>query len=309
MAIPDYQALMAPVLDVARDGEIKVSQAVERLAETLGLSDTDRQALLPSGKQTVFANRVHWAKTYLKQAGLVEATRHGHFRTTERGQQALCEAGGRIDNSYLERFAAFRAFKAGAAAFENGDDAPEVSITTPAQDDERTPDEIMRDAHRRIERELRHDLLDRIIEAPPSLFERLVVALLIAMGYGGSAEATGRALGRSGDGGVDGVIDQDSLGLDRIYVQAKRYGTGNPVGAGAIRDFFGSLDRFKAAKGVFVTTSTFTREAHATADSLSKRIVLLDGNALAGLMVRHGVGCRTEEVLHLKRVDEDFFLD
>lgn len=308
MAIPDYQALMGPVLEVARDGEVKVSQAVERLADSLGVSDVDRQALLPSGKQTVFSNRVHWAKTYLKQAGLVEATRHGHFRTTERGHQALRETGGRIDNSYLERFNEFRAFKAGAAPLDNADAAPEAG-GNPDQGDERTPDEIMRDAHRRIERELRHDLLDRIVEAPPSFFERLVVALLIAMGYGGSAEATGRALGRSGDGGVDGVIDQDALGLDRIYVQAKRYGPGNPVGAGAIRDFFGSLDRFKAAKGVFVTTSTFTREAHATAETLSKRIVLLDGDALAGLMVRQGVGCRTEELLHLKRVDEDFFLD
>ena len=165
----------------------------------------------------------------------------------------------------------------------------------------------MRDAHRRIEAALAEDLLDRVRAAPPDFFERLIVNLLLAMGYGGSVAEAGRALGRSGDDGVDGVIDQDELGLDRVYIQAKRYASGNSVSSGAIRDFFGSLDRHKAAKGLFVTTSTFTASARDTAEYLSKRIVLIDGGQLTRLMIRHNVGCRIEDVLHVKRIDEDFF--
>ena len=177
----------------------------------------------------------------------------------------------------------------------------------PSDAAEQTPDEIMRAAHRRIEASLAEDLLDRVRAAPPDFLERLIVNLLLAMGYGGSAADAGRALGRSGDEGVDGVIDQDALGLDRVYIQAKRYADGNSVGPGAIRDFFGSLDRHKAAKGLFVTTSGFTSSARETADYLSKRIVLIDGEQLTRLMIRHNVGCRIEEVLHVKKVDEDFF--
>ena len=165
----------------------------------------------------------------------------------------------------------------------------------------------MRAAHRQTEAALAQELLDRIRVAPPDFFERLIVGLLIAMGYGGSVADAGRALGRSGDDGVDGVIDQDALGLDRVYVQAKRYANGNNVGPGAIRDFFGSLDRHKAAKGLFVTTSTFSASARETAEFLSKRIVLIDGEQLTRLMIRHNVGCRIEDTLHIKRIDEDFF--
>lgn len=158
-----------------------------------------------------------------------------------------------------------------------------------------------------IEDALIHDLLDRIRQAPPDFFERLMVNLLLSMGYGGSTENAGRTLGRSGDDGVDGVIDQDALGLDRVYIQAKRYAVGNNIGPGAIRDFFGSLDRHKATKGLFVTTSTFSASAKETAEHLSKRIVLVDGDQLARLMIRHNVGCRIEETLHIKKVDEEFF--
>ena len=165
----------------------------------------------------------------------------------------------------------------------------------------------MRSAHRQIEASLAQELLDRIRSAPPDFFERLIVKLLLAMGYGGSVADAGRALGKSGDGGVDGVIDQDALGLDRVYVQAKRYADGNNIGAGAIRDFFGSLDRHKAAKGLFVTTSTFSTAARETAAFLSKRIVLVDGTQLATLMIRHNVGCRVEDVFHIKKIDEDLF--
>ena len=165
----------------------------------------------------------------------------------------------------------------------------------------------MREAHRKIELALRKELLDRILSAPPSFFENVVVHLTVAMGFGGSVDDAGKALGKSGDGGVDGVIDQDALGLDRVYVQAKRYQPGNTVGSGQVRDFFGSLDTFKAGKGVFLTTSTFSESAKRTADKMSKRMVLIDGDRLAALMIRYDVGIRVEETLHLKALDEGFF--
>ena len=175
------------------------------------------------------------------------------------------------------------------------------------EDQKQTPDEIIRNAHRQIDNALSQELLDKISEATPEFFERLMVKLLVEMGYGGSTVNAGRALGRSGDGGVDGVIDQDALGLDRVYIQAKRYASGNNIGAGAIRDFFGGLDRHKAAKGLFVTTSSFSPPARQTADLLSKRIVLIDGEQLTKLMIRYKVGCRVEETLDIKKIDEEFF--
>lgn len=301
-AVPDYQSLMLPVLRAAADGEQRIGALIQSLADALGLSETARATLLASGRQTIFANRVHWAKTYLAKAGLVEATRRGHFRLTQRGTDVLAANPERIDNRFLSRFEEFRQFSDRSAQSTDDEVVPE-----PADATEQTPDEIMRAAHRRIEAALAEDLLDRVRAAPPDFFERLIVNLLLAMGYGGSAAEAGRALGRSGDDGVDGVIDQDALGLDRVYIQAKRYAAGNSVGSGAIRDFFGSLDRHKAAKGLFVTTSSFTGSARETADYLSKRIVLIDGEQLTRLMIRHNVGCRIEEVLHVKKIDEDFF--
>lgn len=300
--IPDYQSLMLPVLRAADHGEVRIGDVIERLAAVLGLGEAALSALLPSGRQTVFANRVHWAKTYLAKAGLVEATRRGHFRLTPRGAEVLQAVPERIDNHFLSRFEEFR-------TFTNRTTQPdtEAAIPVDAESSQATPDELMRAAHRQIEVGLAEELLDRVRTAPPDFFERLVVGLLLAMGYGGSAADAGRALGRSGDDGVDGVIDQDALGLDRVYIQAKRYAVNNSVGPGAIRDFFGSLDRHKAAKGLFVTTSTFTVSARETAEYLSKRIVLIDGEQLARLMIRHNVGCRIEEVLHVKKIDEDFF--
>jgi restriction system protein len=300
--VPDYQSLMLPVLRAADAGERRIGAVVQSLAEELGLSEAARAALLASGRQTIFANRVHWAKTYLAKAGLVEATRRGHFRLTQRGVDVLAASPERIDNRFLSRFEEFRQFIDRSAQRTDDEVVPE-----PADAAEQTPDEIMRAAHRRIEAALAEELLDRVRAAPPDFFERLIVNLLLAMGYGGSAADAGRALGGSGDDGVDGVVDQDALGLDRVYIQAKRYAAGNSVGPGAIRDFFGSLDRHKAAKGLFVTTSGFTSSARETAEYLSKRIVLIDGEQLTRLMIRHSVGCRIEEVLHVKKVDEDFF--
>jgi restriction system protein len=305
MAIPDFQTLMLPVLRTAETGEIRISDVVELLANNFQLTEEERSDLLPSGKQTTFANRVHWAKSYLGKAGLVELTRRAHFRITDRGREVLANPPERIDIHFLQQFPEFVLFRDAGSGTDKPADGPaavEVVQTTGM-----TPDEMIRKAHRELEDELGQDLLGRVVAAPPEFFERLVVQLLIAMGYGGSTVDAGRALGKSGDGGVDGVIDQDALGLDRIYVQAKRYADGNNVGPGAIRDFFGSLDRFKAAKGLFVTTSAFSPSARETAEFLSKRIVLIDGHQLARLMIRYSVGCRVEETLHLKKVDEEFF--
>jgi restriction system protein len=202
------------------------------------------------------------------------------------------------------QFEEFRQFR--ERANESEDSGDETGTST-IEDQKQTPDEIMRAAYRQIETTLAQDMLERIRKAPPEFFERLMVNLLLSMGYGGSAEEAGRTLGRSGDDGVDGVVDQDPLGLDRVYIQAKRYAAGNNVGAGAIRDFFGSLDRHKASKGLFVTTSMFSPSAKETAEFLSKRIVLIDGDQLARLMIRHNVGCRIEETLHIKKIDEEFF--
>lgn len=304
MAIPDYQSLMLPILTASSRGEVRVASVVEEVASQLALSAEERAELLPSGKQTVFANRVHWAKTYLSQAHLVEITRRGHFRITDRGRSVLKSSPSRIDNKLLMQFEEFRLFKA------KSNELSEVETPTSSglpEDQKRTPDETMRTAQLQIETALAQDLLDRIREAPPEFFERLIVALLLGMGYGGATSTAGRALGRTGDDGVDGVIDQDALGLDRVYIQAKRYAPGNNVGSGAIRDFFGSLDRHKAAKGLFVTTSSFSSSARETADHLSKRIVLIDGDQLARLMIRHNVGCRIEEIFHIKKIDEEFF--
>jgi restriction system protein len=210
----------------------------------------------------------------------------------------------RIDSDYLKRFDEFRQFieKSTEATAQN-----QLPMAPVGAGQTETPDEIMRVAHRQTEASPAQELLYRIRAAPPDFFERLIVSLLLNMGYGGSIAHAGRALGRSGDDGVDGVIDQDALGLDRVYVQAKRYASGHSIGPGAIRDFFGSLDRHKAAKGLFVTTSDFSSSARETADFLSKRIVLIDGEQLATLMIRHNVGCRVEDTLQIKKIDEDFF--
>lgn len=301
-AIPDFQTLMLPVLKDAAGGEVRIGATVERLADLFNLTPEQRSDLLPSKRQTTFANRVHWAKSYLGKAGLIELTKRGHFRITESGRTVLKNTPAKIDISFLKQFPAFLEFReatgGNVGSSINSQNEPESALT---------PDEQMRQARDRIEADLAQDILTKIVAAPPEFFEKVVVKLLTAMGYGGSVSDAGRALGRSGDGGVDGVIDEDALGLDRIYVQAKRYKDGNLVGPGAIRDFFGALDQFKAGKGLFVTTSTFTPSASTTAAGLSKRIVLIDGSKLARLMIRYEVGCRVEEKLFIKKLDEEFF--
>jgi restriction system protein len=302
--IPDYQALMRPVLECAAAGEARIGDVVEQVANKIGLTAEERAQLLPSGKQTMLANRVAWAKTYLLKAGLVESTRRAHFHITDRGREALKDAKAVINNAYLDQFKEFQDFKARVNEAETGSAEPTPAKASAASE---TPDEALRSAHRAITGALAAELLDRMRKAPPAFFEKLIVTLLIAMGYGGTSEEAGRAIGQSGDDGVDGVIDQDPLGVDQIFVQAKRYAEGNNISAGAIRDFYGALSLKKAHKGIFVTTSAFSPAAVETARGLGSRIVLIDGLQLSRLMIRYNVGCRDEDVLHLKKIDEDFF--
>lgn len=301
--IPDYQTLMLPVLKQSAKGEVRISDVVETLAKELGLTAEEQDQLLPSGKQTTFANRIHWAKTYLTQANLVRSTRRAHFIVTERGKEVLAKDPTKIDNDFLQQFEEFRAFRARSKSLDTEDQAE--APTTPIQ--QATPDEEMRIAHARINAALTDELLDRVRQASPAFFERLIVQLLLAMGYGGTTEGAGRAIGKSGDDGVDGVIDQDPLGVDQIYIQAKRYQAANSIGAGAVRDFFGALSLKRATKGIFVTTSSFSQPAIETARGLGSRIVLIDGKHLARLLIHYNVGTRDEEILRIKKLDEDFF--
>jgi restriction system protein len=301
--IPDFQTLMLPLLKLAAEKEWRISDAVDRLADEFNISAEERAALLPSGRQTTIRNRVAWAKSYLIKAGLLRPTKRGHFYVSEQGHGVLSNPPDRITVKYLNRFPEFQEFR---KASESESIAPQLADL--AHESVLTPDEAIRNAHKQLELELADELLVKIRAGTPAFFENLVVRLLFAMGYGGSVAEINKALvGGAGDGGVDGVIDQDILGLDRIYVQAKRYSDGNTVGPSAIRDFFGSLDRFKATKGLFVTASTYTASARETAGMLSKRIVLVDGSQLTRLMIRHNVGCRVEEVLEIKEIDEEFF--
>jgi restriction system protein len=309
MAIPDYQTLMLPVLKVAGDDqEHRLSDVVNQLARDFGLTEEEQHQILRSGKQATFANRVGWAKTYLVQAGLLEATRRAHFKITDRGKKSLAEGPPRIDVEYLSQFAEFLQFKE-RGRVPGGEASTSMDGTPPVPLQAETPDELLRSTVKQIETALKKELLDRILAAPPAFFESLIVALLLAMGYGGSREGAGKILGRSGDGGIDGVIDQDALGLDRVYVQAKRYVADSAVSEPEIRAFSGSLGAAKANKGVFVTTSYFTQPALNFAERHPFKIVLIDGERLAALMIRHNVGVRIDETLYLKKMDEDFFVE
>ncbi|WP_334048499.1 restriction endonuclease [Alteromonas gracilis] len=298
--IPTYQELMKPVLEKAREGEVKFRDSVDEISNELELTDEEISELLPSGKQTVIANRIGWAKTYLSKAGLLDTRKRGFFSITERGIEAL-NSGQNIDNKYLKQFDTFNSFHGQSS------ETKEVDSTLIQDDEQMTPDEVLRRAYEKINDSLSTDLLTRVRAVSPIFFETLLVDLLVEMGYGGNEEGAAHALGRTGDNGVDGVINQDPLGVDQIYIQAKRYAEGNNVGAGDIRDFFGALNLKKANKGLFITTSDFTQSAVQTARDLGSRIVLINGQQLSKLMLRFNVGCRDVETLHLKRVDEDFF--
>lgn len=302
--IPDYQTLMLPVLKSCAQGEMVNSDVIEALEMEFKLSQDEKEQLLPSGKQTTFSNRVYWAKGHLKQAGLLKYTSRGHFIITEEGKKVLSENPERIDNKFLEQFESFQEFRSRKGTqLDKETSQKDIEVSSEIA----TPDEILRSSHKAINDALAGDLLGRVREALPQYFEHLIVELLLAMGYGGTSENAGKAIGKSGDDGVDGVIDQDPLGVDQVYVQAKRYAEGNKISAGAIRDFFGALSLKKAQKGIFFTTSEFSQPAVDTARDLGRRIVLIDGSRLAKLMIRYNIGCRDEEILHLKKVDEEFF--
>ena len=310
MAIPDYQSLMLPVLKLASDGlEHRMSDVVDSLGSQLKLTEAEREELLPSGKQPVFNNRVHWAKTYLAQAKLLASTRRAFFRITDRGRAVLAEHIERIDAKFLRRFEEFNAFVASDKPGKH--QLPDIVQLVGEEKaiSQSTPDELLRATIKEVENALAAELIPRICAASPAFFERLVVELLLKMGYGGSRADAGRALGKTGDGGIDGVIDQDQLGLDRIYIQAKKYDPDNAVSEPDVRNFCGSLGANKASKGVFVTTSYFTKPAEEFAKRHEYKVVLIDGDLLARLMIHHSVGVRIVETMHYKKIDDEFFPD
>jgi restriction system protein len=302
MAIPDYQTVMLPLLQFLSDGkEHHIGEVVDRLAEQFHLSSEEREQLLGSGQQTVIRNRAGWARTYLKKAGLIEATRRGYFRITERGQSVLGQSPVRIDVKYLEQFPEFVAFR--DLRHEQVDEKPE-SISGNV---EATPEEALDAAYQRLRIDLEAEVLEQVKAASPSFFERLVVELLVKMGYGGTLRDAGQAVGKSGDGGIDGIIKEDRLGLDVIYIQAKRWeGT---VGRPEIQKFAGALQGHRARKGVFITTSAFSAEAMDFAARIDSKIVLIDGVALVRYMIDNGVGVSTYRSYEVKKIDSDYFTE
>ena len=304
MSVPDFQSLMLPFLKALSDGsETRVSKIRERVAVAEGLTPHDMQEMLPSGRQSVFVNRASWAVMYLGRAGLTERVRRGVWRLTAEGARLLAGAPSRIDMNYLRKYPTYVAWRAGKNSPPSSGDAESML----AGDSADTPEEAMEKAARHLLDTLEADVLARIREAPPAFLEQVVIDLLIAMGYGGGDVAMGRVTGRPGDGGIDGTIKEDALGLDEVYVQAKKYAEGNTVGEGDLRNFAGAIDAAGTTKGVFVTTAGFTRGAREYVARSPKRIVLIDGEELARLMVEHDIGVRTRVRHEIKRLDEDYF--
>lgn len=305
MTIPDYQALMLPVLRIAASGPTRVPEASDRIADKLGFSQEERAEMLPSGRQRILHNRIHWAKFYMSKAGLIDSPSRGVFKASEAGEALLARNPAVIDVGTLKAYPAFVEFY---TASKEASPA-EAAATNAAADAAATPEEQIDAAHAVLHAALKADLLQRIAAQSPAFFERLIVDLLVAMGYGGTHENAAQRLGHSGDGGIDGVIDEDRLGLDRIYVQAKRYAPHVGVGRPEVQGFVGSLVGLGASKGVFVTTSTFSTPAADFVRHLPQRVILIDGIRLAELMIEHGVGVRVSRTVTVKRLDEDFFAE
>ena len=300
MSIPDYQTIMLPLLRFLDDKkEHKIGEAVETLANEFGLSPDERQQLLGSGQQTIISNRVGWARTYLKKAGLIASTRRGVFQITERGQSVLSSNPDRIDVHFLEQFPEFVAFRQLRHALSDSTEPRE-----PAPN-EVTPEEALDAAYQRLRLDLEDDILAQVKAASPSFFERLVVKLLVGMGYGGTLRDAGQAVGKGGDGGIDGIIKEDRLGLDVIYIQAKRWDS--TVGRPEIQKFAGALQEHHARKGVFITTSSFSSEALDFTSRIDSKIVLIDGAALAKHMIDYNVGVSISRSYDVKKIDSDFF--
>jgi restriction system protein len=301
MPIPDFQTLMLPVLDVHADGKDWVRAPLrDVLAARFDLSADERAEMLPSGNQRRFDNRLAWTLTHLVQAGLLIRPVRGVTRITDRGRAVFAEHPDRVDMGILNEFEEYGRFR--SAGSRPATDGQRLAAT---RDD--TPEEAIEAAHQQLTAALADDLLDKMLQAEPDFFEQLVVDVLVAMGYGGSKADAGQRLGRSGDGGLDGVIREDRLGLDVIYVQAKRWDPSQQVSRPDVQAFAGALQGARASKGVFITTSTFSKPARDFADSLAVRLILVDGDELARLMIEHGVGVTVRQTYELKRVDEDYF--
>jgi len=305
MAVPDYQSLMLPLLLFAREkkGEISTAEAVDGLAKKLSLTDHDVKELLPSGLQSTFVNRVGWASTYMKKAGLLEATRRGYYQITVRGRDLLKKEPKAINVKLLKQYPEFLEFqqlkgtrstdKAGSSG-----STPDISTATPS--------EALENAYENLRDELTDELLARIKQTSPTFFERIVVELLVKMGYGGSRADAGKAIGKTGDGGIDGIIKEDRLGLDVVYIQAKRWDN-NPVGRPDVMQFAGALQAQKATKGIFITASRFTADARDYVSQIGSKIVLIDGEQLTNLMIDNDVGVSTVSHYPVKKIDTDYF--
>lgn len=298
MAVPDFQTWFLPLLKRLADGKPhRIADLQRQLAQDLQLSDDDLKESLPSGRALTYKNRVGWARTYLNKAGLIESPQRGEWQITDRGQAVLAQNLDRLNVGFLKQFPEFLDFhqhKPSASDTPNTDDGSET-----------TPEEQLEQAYEALRENAEQELLQKIMSATPEFFERLVVELLLKMGYGGSREDAGRTIGGSGDGGVDGVINEDKLGLDVVYIQAKRWE--NTVGRPAVQGFAGSLEGVRARKGVFITTSGFSIGAREFVRNIEKRIVLVDGKQLANLMFDHDIGLSTTATYQVKRVDTDYF--
>lgn len=299
MSVPDFQTWFLPLLKRVADGQThKMAELYDELADDLRLTPEDRAQLLESGKQAVYENRVGWARTYLKKAGLLQAPGRGLVAITDRGRDVLASLPAKLNVSYLRQFPEF-------VEFHTYKPDPGGIEEPPTSDPKETPQDTLDRVRKQLHAQLATDLLDKVKQEPPSFFERLVVDLLVRMGYGGSREDAGRTLGKSGDGGLDGVINEDRLGLDVVYIQAKRWE--NAIGRPVVQAFAGSLEGARARKGVLITTSYFTADAETYIRQIEKRIVLIDGKQLAGLMIQHNVGVAVEVTYEVKRLDLDYF--
>ena len=309
MTIPTYEDLMLPLLKeyAASNGPRSLKELVPLMAEKLGLSQEEKAERLPSGRQSLFYNRLAWAKTYMGKAELLSSPSRGLAEITDRGRALLMSAPERIDGTTLAQFDEFTDWRDSSSVGSPKKLGETSTPQLPPDDTQLTPEERIEAARKDLEKGLRAELLERVRAMTPADFEELIVQLLLRMGYGSGAEEMAEALGGSGDQGIDGVIHQDPLGLDRVYIQAKRYNEGNVVGSGAIRDFNGALDLKRAPKGLFVTASSFSRDARIQAESATRQIVLIDGEELASLMIRHKVGTRVVATVDIQEVDGAFF--
>ena len=307
MAVPDYQALMLPLLkrSAAMRRPVSIMEVQPLIATDLQLTDEQLAERLPSGRQAVLHNRLHWSKQYLTRAGLLRSTRRGQFEVTDEGRALLAKGLSAINNDLLNQYPAF-------VAWRQREPDSDATLLTQAKSaapvfQAITPEERIEAARGELDASLRAEVLDRVRQMAPGDFEALITLLLIRMGYGQGREEMAEALGGSGDGGVDGVVHQDPLGLDRVYIQAKRYKEGNTVGPDAINSFIGALNIKRANKGLFVTASAFTKQAKDHAERSSTHVVLVDGDRLAELMVRHAVGVVVRDTVEIKAIDEGFF--